>query len=129
MKEKFIERQIVASIKKQESCISVKDICRESGISDATIYNWKARYGGMEASDVIPNRYQDFKKNSFGFVISPTWLPCAGAAACYSFMLLRACARMTKYKYKSCQWFGIRPSNMLQGFWPLRRIGQIATIT
>ena len=30
----------------------VKDICREIGISDATFYNWKAKYGGMEASDV-----------------------------------------------------------------------------
>ena len=30
----------------------VKDICREYGISDATYYNWKAKYGGMEASDV-----------------------------------------------------------------------------
>ncbi len=30
----------------------VKDVCREHGISDATYYNWKARYGGMEASDI-----------------------------------------------------------------------------
>jgi putative transposase len=30
----------------------VKDICREYGISDATYYNWKSKYGGMEASDI-----------------------------------------------------------------------------
>ncbi|STX60108.1 transposase ORF-A, IS-type [Legionella israelensis] len=30
----------------------VKDVCREHGISDATYYNWKAKYGGMEASDI-----------------------------------------------------------------------------
>jgi putative transposase len=42
----------VAAIKKQESGMAVKDICREIGISDATFYNWKAKYGGMEASDV-----------------------------------------------------------------------------
>jgi putative transposase len=42
----------VAAIKKQESGIPVKEICREIGISDATFYNWKAKYGGMEASDV-----------------------------------------------------------------------------
>lgn len=30
----------------------MKEICRELGISDATFYNWKAKYGGMEASDV-----------------------------------------------------------------------------
>ena len=52
MKKRFTESQIVAAIKKQEAGIPVKDICREVGISDATFYNWKAKYGGMEASDV-----------------------------------------------------------------------------
>ncbi len=52
MKKRFTESQIVAAIKKQEAGVAVKDICREIGISDATFYNWKAKYGGMEASDV-----------------------------------------------------------------------------
>ena len=52
MKRRFTESQIVAAIKKQEAGISVKDICREIGISDATFYKWKSKYGGMEASDV-----------------------------------------------------------------------------
>lgn len=51
-KGKFTEHQIVSAIKKQEAGIAVKDIAREMGISDATYYNWKAKYGGMEASDV-----------------------------------------------------------------------------
>ena len=49
---RFTESQIVASIKKQESGIPAKDVCRELGISDATFYNWKAKYGGIETSDV-----------------------------------------------------------------------------
>ena len=49
---KFTESQIVAAIKKQESGISTKEVCRELGISEATFYNWKAKYGGMEANDV-----------------------------------------------------------------------------
>lgn len=52
MKKRFTENQIVSAIKKQEAGMAVKDICREIGISDATFYNWKAKYGGMEASDV-----------------------------------------------------------------------------
>ena len=52
MKKRFTESQIVAAIKKQESGIAVKEITRELGISDATFYNWKAKYGGMEVSDV-----------------------------------------------------------------------------
>jgi putative transposase len=52
MKKRFTESQIVSAIKKQEAGIGVKEICREFGISDATFYNWKAKYGGMQASDV-----------------------------------------------------------------------------
>jgi putative transposase len=44
--------QIVAALKKQESGIPTKEVCRELGISEATFYNWKSKYGGMEASDV-----------------------------------------------------------------------------
>ena len=51
-KGKFTEHQIVSALKKQEAGILVKDISRELGISEATFYNWKAKYGGMEASDV-----------------------------------------------------------------------------
>ena len=51
-KSKYTETQIAAAIKKQESGIPIKEVCRELGISDATFYNWKARYGGMEVSDV-----------------------------------------------------------------------------
>ena len=40
-------------LKSQESGRTVKEICREIGISDATFYNWKAKYGGMEVSDVV----------------------------------------------------------------------------
>jgi putative transposase len=56
MKKRFSESQIVAAIKKQESGIPVKEICREIGISDATFYNWKAKYGGMDVSEVKRNK-------------------------------------------------------------------------
>ena len=49
---KFTESQIVAAIKKQDSGISTKEVARELGVSEATFYNWKAKYGGMEVSDV-----------------------------------------------------------------------------
>jgi putative transposase len=61
------ESQIIAALKKQEAGISVKDIVRELGVSEATFYNWKAKYGGMEASDVkrlkdIEAEYAELKK-------------------------------------------------------------------
>ncbi len=49
---RFTETQIVAILKEAESGMLVKDICRKHGISDATYYNWKSKYGGMEASDL-----------------------------------------------------------------------------
>ena len=39
-------------IKSVEAGRTVKDVCREAGISEATYYNWKSKYGGMEASDI-----------------------------------------------------------------------------
>ncbi|PDM33297.1 transposase, partial [Xanthomonas vasicola] len=51
-KSKFTESQIVATLKQVEGGRHVKDVCRELGISDATYYVWKSKYGGMEAADV-----------------------------------------------------------------------------
>ncbi|GAB1534385.1 hypothetical protein ADMFC3_00160 [Geovibrio sp. ADMFC3] len=51
-RSRFSETQIVKILKEVESGRQVKDICREYGISDATYYNWKSKYGGMEASDI-----------------------------------------------------------------------------
>ncbi|WP_329743335.1 IS3 family transposase [Dyella sp. A6] len=51
-KSKFTESQIVATLKQVEGGRQVKDVCRELGISDATYYVWKSKYGGMEASDI-----------------------------------------------------------------------------
>ena len=51
-KSRFTESQIVRILKEVEGGRSVKEVCREYGMSDATYYNWKAKYGGMEASDI-----------------------------------------------------------------------------
>ena len=51
-KTRFTETQIVAILKKQEAGIKTSDLCREYGISDATFYNWKAKYGGLEVKEV-----------------------------------------------------------------------------
>ncbi|EHB3786540.1 IS3 family transposase [Salmonella enterica subsp. houtenae serovar 17:z29:-] len=51
-KARFTENQIIAVIKSVEAGRTVKDVCREAGISEATYDNWKSRYGGMEASDI-----------------------------------------------------------------------------
>jgi len=49
---RFTETQIVAILKEADAGVLVKDICRKHGISDATYYNWRSKYGGMAASDL-----------------------------------------------------------------------------
>ena len=49
---RFSETQIVGILKQADAGLKVKDLCREHGISEATYYNWKAKYGGLEASDL-----------------------------------------------------------------------------
>ena len=51
-KTRFTETQIVSILNQQEAGKTTREVCRELGISDATFYNWKSKYGGMEASDV-----------------------------------------------------------------------------
>lgn len=51
-KTKFTEHQIVSMLKQHEAGAKVADICREHGISNATFYQWKAKYGGMDASQL-----------------------------------------------------------------------------
>jgi putative transposase len=51
-RSKYSEHQIVRILKEVEGGRTVKEVCREYGFSDATYYNWKAKYGGMEASDI-----------------------------------------------------------------------------
>lgn len=61
-KSRFTESQIVQILKSVEAGRTVKDVCREHGISDATYYNWKAKYGGMEASDI--RRLKDLEEEN-----------------------------------------------------------------
>ncbi|EZI31880.1 Transposase [Pantoea agglomerans] len=51
-KARFTEHQIITVIKLVEARRTVKDVCREAGISKATYYNWKSKYGGMESFDI-----------------------------------------------------------------------------
>ncbi len=51
-KSRFTETQIVAILKEHEAGVATKDLCRNHGISPATFYVWKAKFGGMEVSDV-----------------------------------------------------------------------------
>jgi putative transposase len=52
MRQRLTEEQIIAVLKDAEAGGKTMDICRKHGISDATFYKWKAKYSGMEVSDL-----------------------------------------------------------------------------
>lgn len=51
-KKRFSEEQIIAVVKEAEAGAKVLDLCRKHGISDATFYNWKAKYAGMTVAEL-----------------------------------------------------------------------------
>lgn len=61
-KSKYTETQIVGILREHEQGRKVGDICREQGISQPTFYNWKSKYGGMQANDL--KQLRDLKEEN-----------------------------------------------------------------
>jgi len=50
-RSRFTEEQIVAILREQEAGVATAEVCRKHGVSSATFYKWKAKYGGLEVSE------------------------------------------------------------------------------
>ena len=50
-RSRFSEAQIIGILKEHQACLRAPELCRKHGISDATFYNWRRKYGGMDVAD------------------------------------------------------------------------------
>ncbi len=60
--KRYSTEQIIGILKEGEAGMAVKDLCRKYGISDATIYNWKSKYGNMSVSEA--QRLKELKEEN-----------------------------------------------------------------
>ena len=51
-RKRYTEEQIIAVLKEADAGVKTSELCRKHNVSDATIYKWKAKYSGMEVSDI-----------------------------------------------------------------------------
>ncbi len=51
MKKRYSDEQIIGFLKEAESGVSVKDLCRRHGFSEASFYSWRSKFGGMDVSE------------------------------------------------------------------------------
>lgn len=75
---RFTEEQIIAIIQEYASGAKVRDLCRTHGMSDATFYKWKAKYSGMQVSEVKRLRDLESENNKLKKLLAETMLDNAG---------------------------------------------------
>lgn len=64
------EEQIIAILKQSEAGLKTTEVCRQSGISEQTFYRWKAKYGGLEASDAKRLRHLEDENRQLKQVVA-----------------------------------------------------------
>ena len=76
-KSRFTEQQIIAMIKEHESGMSTSEVCRKHGISDATFYKYKAKFGGMSVSDAQKLKALELENTRLKRLLAETMLDVA----------------------------------------------------
>jgi hypothetical protein len=82
---RFTEDQIIGVLREHEAGVKTADLCRKHGISDATFYNWKAKYGGLEADIYAPTSI------GAAFILSQMASTVNGIAPCHSKHTIQRC--------------------------------------
>lgn len=73
-KSRFTEQQIIGMLKEHESGMSTAEVCRKHGISDATFYKWRAKFGGMSVSDAQKLKALELENSRLKRLLADTML-------------------------------------------------------
>ena len=77
-RSRFTEEQIVAILREQEAGVATADLCRKHGVSSATFYKWKAKYGGLDVSDAKRLRALEDENSKLKRLLADAMLDKAG---------------------------------------------------
>ena len=69
-KSRFSEAQIIGILKEAEAGVKVADLCRQNGISDATFYDWRSKFGGMSVSEAARLRQLEAENASLKKIVA-----------------------------------------------------------
>jgi putative transposase len=73
-RSRFTEEQIIAVLREQEAGVATAEVCRKHGVSSATFYKWKAKFGGLEASEAKRLRALEDENGRLKRMLSETML-------------------------------------------------------
>ncbi|HVC29420.1 MAG TPA: transposase, partial [Gammaproteobacteria bacterium] len=73
-KTRFTEEQIIGVLKEAEAGMKVKELCRKHGISDATFYIWRSKYGGLDVSEARKLRQLETENARLKHLLADTML-------------------------------------------------------
>lgn len=69
-KTRYTEEQIVGIVRRVENGSGIAEICRECGVSEATVHRWKKKYGGMEVSEVKRMKQLEIENNQLKNIVA-----------------------------------------------------------
>jgi putative transposase len=76
-RSRFLEEQIIGILREQEAGVSTAEVCRKHGISSATFYKWKGKFGGMDVSDAKKLRALEEENSRLKKLLADTMLDVA----------------------------------------------------
>ena len=92
-RSRFTEEQIIGILKEHQAGFSAKDLCRKHGISDATFYKWRSKYGGMEASDAKKLRALETENARLKKLLAESMMDVSTLTGRPDRMMMQSCGR------------------------------------